>query len=380
MTGTSIDGIDAALVRVRGRGLAVAGELVRARAAALESETTPGLAEGLRRLASQEPMSARAIAGLSRGLAVRHAEVVRDLLGLERCDLVCVHGQTVYHSPPISWQLLQPAPLARAIGAPVVCDLRQADLAVDGEGAPITPIADWALLRDCLGAEVRCVVNLGGFCNITVLPASVGLERVRAADVCACNRVLDEVARARLGRPIDRDGCEALAGSADGAAGAELRRLLDAQHAGRKSLGTHDELGAWVTRHAERLSPRDQLATACREIGGTIASAVASALDASWADGEEGERARGASGRARVLLAGGGVHNRALVAAIGAGPGGIAGACSVEASDRWGVPAQFREAMCFAVLGAMCADGVPICLPHVTRAGRGVLSGLWAYP
>ncbi len=132
-----------------------------------------------------------------RDAALLHVEAVRAL-GCERLDLVVAHGQTVYHAPPLSWQLCAPGPIAHALQVPVLCDLRSADIAAGGQGAPITPIADHILFRHA--REARAVVNLGGFCNITTLPAGDDATRVRGGDVCACNQVAGRH-RARAGRP-----------------------------------------------------------------------------------------------------------------------------------------------------------------------------------
>jgi anhydro-N-acetylmuramic acid kinase len=163
MTGTSLDGIDLALVEVTGTGLGMSARFARGLSAPLGPA-----ADSLRALAAQEPMTAGQVARLSLQFAAAHAQALTDLLGGERSDLVCIHGQTVFHAPPASWQLLNPFPIARAASAPVVYDLRQADLAAGGQGAPITPIADFVLFRHA--QESRAVVNLGGFCNVTLLP------------------------------------------------------------------------------------------------------------------------------------------------------------------------------------------------------------------
>lgn len=350
MTGTSIDALDAALVRVRGQGLEMTAEFVRGATRPLGE-----LAPALRRLAEQAPMTAGEIAKLSREFSLAHVPVIRDVAGDATPDLVCVHGQTVFHAPPDSWQMLTPAVIAHALGVPVVSDLRAADLALGGQGAPITPIADWVLFRAIPGA--KAVVNLGGFCNATLLPAGEGaaVGGIRGMDLCACNQLLDAISRKLMGCPFDAGGARAAAGHAHAEALEDLEGVLEAQAGSRRSLGTGDELGEWISRFRARVGADDLAATACEAIAQTIASR----LNASE----------------RILLAGGGVRNAGLVRAIGSCSSAV-----VEPTDRHGVPAEFREAVEFAVLGALCQDRHPITLSAVTGVARPPVSGTWVMP
>lgn len=347
MCGTSLDGLDVALLDVQGEGLAMHVELV--------SETSRPLGElakGLRALADQQPMDARTIAALARDLALIHLDALIELKHGKVIDLVAIHGQTVLHAPPLSWQLINPAPLAHGLGVPVVSDLRAADVACGGEGAPLTPIADLILFSH--GNERRCVVNLGGFCNLSRLPTNRDAKRVQGADVCACNQVLDAVARAKLGAAYDRDGRAAMQGSPDDEAVQDLVRLLRAQSKAGRSLGTGDELNGWMDAH-RTVPPADLARSACAAIATVIA-----------------EAARPAD---RLIIAGGGVRNRALVQEIK----GRAEA-QVDMSDGHGVPATLREAMCWAVLGALCQDRVSISLPQVTGVENPPIAGCWTMP
>ncbi len=351
MTGTSLDGIDVALVRLFGQGTAMRAEFV-----AGASRELGALAPGLRRLAEQQPMAAGEIARLARDFSLLHLDAVRDL-GAHRIDLVSVHGQTVFHAPPVSWQLFQPAPLAHGLGVPVVCDLRAADLACGGQGAPITPIADHVLFRH--GSERRAVVNLGGFCNVTVLPGGHDATRVAGGDVCACNQLLDGVARRALGTDYDRDGARAMGGTAVPKAVTALATMLELQAKSGRSLGTGDELGAWLDRHGANLPPEDLARSACAAIARTISRAIASRWD----------------GVQRLVLAGGGTHNRALVDEL-TGRAGV----PVVTSDRLGVPSSMREAAAMAVLGALCQDRVAITIPGITGVERAPIAGSWTLP
>ena len=353
MTGTSLDGIDAALVEVTGAGLEMRARFVRGVARPL------GEVGGvLRRLASGDALTAAEVAKASRDFSMLHLSTIREMLGGDACDLVCVHGQTVVHAPPVSWQLMQPAPLAFGLGVPVVHDLRQMDLAAGGQGAPITPLADWIMLRDV--QRPWAVVNLGGFCNVTACTGDGPPQSsVMAGDLCACNQILDDVARRLLRVPFDDGGAAARSGGVHEEAMIDLEGIIATQSGSRRSLGTGDECAEWVSRWRLRAEARDLARTACEVIGATI-----------------GESLRDRFGDPqRIYLAGGGARNAALVSAIRASSLG-----EVASLDEIGTPGAYREAACFAVLGALCADRIPITLSRVTGVNRSPISGAWVFP
>lgn len=355
MTGTSIDGIDAAIVRIEGQGVTMHASLVRH-----HSQPLGEIALRLRAAAEQKPMTSMEFAKLAWDVGQLHCEVIDRLTKPHDAEiaLICAHGQTVFHQPPISWQILNPAPIAARLNCPVVSDLRQADLTAGGQGAPITPIADWIVYRDSL--LKRAVINLGGFCNVTVLPcdSTAQLSAIRGFDVCACNQILDAVARVALNTAFDRNGAAASRGKADSQAVNRLLQILTSQRDSRRSLGTGDESTQWVNEHRSRIDPADLAASAVEAIARSIANSLI--------EYEVDE----------LVIAGGGAHNRALVDAIGR----IAGKPLITTA-KLGVPIEAREAMAFAVLGALCADGVPISLPQVTGCvSPAPLSGSWLLP
>ncbi|HWB18931.1 MAG TPA: anhydro-N-acetylmuramic acid kinase, partial [Phycisphaerales bacterium] len=341
MTGTSIDAIDASLVRLEGHGLNIRAKLVRHVSQAL------GLLEPrMRAAADQQPMTAGAFAALAWDFGLLHAEVIVRCVGAdgalhEKLNLICCHGQTVYHKPPVSWQLLNPAPIAYRFRCPVICDLRQADLAAGGQGAPITPIADWVLFRSQNAS--RAIINLGGFCNITLLPKEVAdasdegvrsqLEEIRGFDVCACNHILNAVARAVLNTPYDEDGAAALKGRAPERFVAALLEMLTEQRQAGRSLGTSDELADFLQPWMDHARPDDLAAGAVE----AVARCITDRLQSEHVD--------------ELVLAGGGGHNRALVKAIAHWAGR-----PVMLTSDLGVPISARESMCFAVLGGLSAD------------------------
>jgi 1,6-anhydro-N-acetylmuramate kinase len=350
MTGTSIDSLDAALVEVSGRGLLMHARFLRA----VTHELGP-LKPRLRALADQHPVTAAEIAALAHDFALLHARALKELCSGATPAVACIHGQTVYHKPPLSWQLMQPAPVAHALGCPVVYDLRSADLAAGGQGAPITPIADLILFGS--PTHPRDVVNLGGFCNITHLPARAGEDpaaHIRGRDVCACNQVLDAVSRATTGNPYDEGGRLACRGIPSHPHLERLSGLLSHQSRSGRSLGTGDELHAWIEQARHELSPETIAATACEALGQTIAAQLA----------------------APAVVAGGGVRNAALLQALKRHA-----RHEVSLSDDLGIPAPHREAACFAILGALCQDRIPITLPQVTHVpAPAPISGHWILP
>jgi anhydro-N-acetylmuramic acid kinase len=202
--------------------------------------------------------------------------------------------------------------------------------------------------------ESRAIVNLGGFCNVTVLPRSDGSadawQGIRARDVCACNQVLDEVARRALGASCDRGGAAAMSGRVHDQALASLMAILEAQSRSGRSLGSGDEAVAWVAAAQQSLAPADLARTACEAIARVVVDVML----------------RDEPGLARLVLAGGSVQNRALMQALIARAPGV----HVHPSDDLGIPATFREAICWAVLGALAFDGVPVSLPQVTGGAR----------
>ncbi len=327
MTGTSIDGLDAALVEIEGRGLGMRTHVERCVTRSLGLLGAP-----LRGLAALEPMSARQIAVLARDFALLHVDAVRELLSGQPADLIAVHGQTVYHAPPLSWQLFNPAPLAHALQTPVVCDLRAADLAAGGQGAH--------------DPESWVATSVGG-------------------DICACNQLLDALSRTLFNEPFDAGGAHAACGTVQSGPRDELLTLLRAQADAGRSLGTGDELGGWIARHRDQAGAADLARSACDAIATVVIETVEAA-----ASRQRLERVQ------RYLLAGGSVNHRVLYDALAERT-----KATVQPTSAYGVPPEYREAAAMAILGALCQDRVPITLPEVTGVKPPApMAGLWVYP
>jgi len=347
MSGTSCDGIDVAAVAIEGHGWSMRPHFLAGTSLPYD-DAMQGLAARVRSALRQEPMTAGHLAQLGHDLAHAHVQVLRALARTAAAPVaIAMHGQTLYHAPPVSLQLCAPWPVAEALGVPVLHDLRGADLAAGGQGAPLTPTSDFIMYA---GAAPTAVVNLGGFANATVLPPrGVDPSAVRGFDICLCNQLLDELARTRLGQPCDWDGRAANSGKVDSAAKEDLMKFLSAQAGSGRSLGTADESVATASSMLAHLAPSDACATAVSAIAHTI---VATLRDHSVR---------------HLALAGGGVLNLALEGALREGlPGG-----PPPTAAEW--PAAYREAAAMAILGALALDGVAPGLPAVT--GRRNLAG-----
>ncbi len=358
MTGTSIDGLDVSLIEVTGHGLNIEISVKKCLSRSLGT-----LTNNLRRLAEQQPMTAKEISQLNDRFSRFHADCLSDLIGETNADLIAVHGQTIFHSPPLSWQLINPSLIAHRLKVPVVFDLRAADLVHEGQGAPITPLADFILFRNI--NENRSIVNLGGFCNITTIPAILNTPDnqvdpefwqtlISGTDLCPCNHLLDNISRNLIGQQYDEDGINALSGNISGRPFDDLLRILKIKIKEKRSLGTGDETGDWISRYSGEVVAVDLARTACAAIAQMIVD---------YCDSD------------RIILAGGGVRNAALVDEITSRFSG-----DVSHSSQFFTPINHREAVEMAILGALCQDRIPITLPQVTGSKSRFISGCWVIP
>ena len=206
MSGTSLDGVDAARVDTDGRTIAALGPSLTI---AYDDE----LRGDLRRLLQRAP-SLRAddpaLAGAARRLTEYHARAVRALGGAP--DLIGFHGQTILHDPAgrRTWQIGDAALLARLTGVAVAHDFRSADVAAGGQGAPLAPVFHAALARDL--PRPLAVLNIGGVANVTWIGTA---DQMVAFDTGPGNGPLDDWVGRHLNQRFDRDGAMAIAGRVD---------------------------------------------------------------------------------------------------------------------------------------------------------------------
>jgi anhydro-N-acetylmuramic acid kinase len=360
MSGTSMDGLDIALCRIR------PGE--RLRFELLAFETVP-LPRGLRhRLAPERLNDLAELARLDLELGRFLADALSGVVERHPLELHLIgsHGQTVYHEHRLTTlQLGEPAPLALRFACPVVHDFRRTDIAAGGSGAPLVPYVDHRLLGG--RGEGILAVNIGGIANFTALPRDGGnLDHLIAMDCGPGNMVLDGlVAHWSGGRlQVDQDGGMAARGK------------------------VRDDLLAWLTAHPFFALPPPK-STGREQFGAPLVEqllaraapqseqdwcdllATASELTA-WGIHDHYLRfvAPGVAIDA-VAVSGGGARNPEIMRRLATCFSPI----PVRTTDAWGLPVDAKEAIAFAVLASDRVDQRPANVPSVTGAGRPVVLG-----
>jgi len=363
-----MDGIDVALVR-EGEGTVPVPEVV-----AFTTIPFPEQVQvALRRCQREGRLEALARLNVLLGeLFAEAALTVMEQAGVRAGDVACVgsHGQTLLHLPEPSGeygrevratlQIGEAAVIAARTGITTVADFRPADLALGGQGAPLVPFLDWHLFRS--SDRDRILLNIGGVANVTWLPADCDLGDVVAFDTGPGNVLIDTVAR-RRGLPdgIDRDGDLAATGTVDAAVLAAL--MADPYYDLRAPKSA--DAGQFVLllgRH-EGLPIADLLATVTEVTARTVTDAIARDIEA--------------PAGAEVLVAGGGVHNRALLDRLDH----LLGGCTVRPLDEVSaISADAKEAVAFALLALETLARRPGNVPSATGASGPAILGKIAYP
>ena len=360
LSGTSADGIDVSVGR-----FGVDGGHLRLLEAEVQC-TRPwpdDLGPRVRACLDGEPQNLSQTALLHRDLGRAFGRAVREVCDESGLilDLLGSHGQTVYHhdgiepSGPASLQLGDGDFVAEEAHCPVVSDFRQADLAAGGQGAPLSGYADDVLFAG--QPEPLCVLNLGGMANLTWLNG----EQLLAFDTGPAGALLDGLARRHLGEPMDRDGAAAADGSVLPAMlAAGLKHPFFRQNP-PKSTGRDTFGEAWIDSWSSPdCTAEDLLATGV----GLVAQSVAR------------EMARSLPRMPLTLwVAGGGVHNGALMDALQEALAIRDASCRVVSSADAGVDPDGREGLLFAVLAARWVLGQGVTRPQASGAARGRILG-----
>lgn len=344
MSGTSMDGIDIAMIDTDGEQL---NAIVARGGRPYRPDERALLADAMRDAEDMVERSQRpgALAEVERMITAAHAGVVLDLLarqGIARrdVDIVGFHGQTVLHRPDIGLtvQLGDGALLAERIGIDVVHDFRAADMAAGGQGAPIVPAYHAALAAQQGWPRPLAIINVGGVANMTFIASDGTLT---AFDVGPGNAPIDDWVAARAGLPFDRGGSLALAGRADADQIANALRHPFFRQPPPKSLD----------RRAFSLPP----------VGGLSLEDGAATLTGITAAGIFIALAHFGEVPALAVLCGGGARNDALVGALDR-----LIPCDVRTADALGLDSATIEAEAVAYLAARSLRGLPLSFPGTT--------------
>lgn len=366
MSGTSLDGIDAALVKISGFGESTKAQLVEF----INMKIPEIIKNEVKDCFSIEKSNVELVCSLNFKLGYIFADAVKELcrkaeFPIEKIDFIGSHGQTVFHIPKAyknncisTLQIGEPAVIAYETGADVVSNFRTMDMAAGGEGAPLVPYTEYILYRS---SKNRALQNIGGIGNVTILPANCKLEEVYAFDSGPGNMIIDEVTKRLKGVNYDAGGAFAAQGRVNEAL---LKELMDIDYiknpppktTGRELFGSQFVdalLEKWSNLKAEDLIATVTAFTA-KSISYNYRCFVFPKLNI-----EE------------VILGGGGSYNNTLVRMIQE----YLPECKVLIQEDLGYSSDAKEAIAFAVLANETMNRNPSNVIGATGAKERVVLG-----
>ncbi len=372
MSGTSVDGVDAALVKIKGSGLQTD--------ITLEGFLSFPYPDGLKEVVLENSTPGQgSVDGLCRlnvllGEIFAHAsQALLKAAGVspEQVDFIGSHGQTVQHLPEkekqfgydiqATLQIAEPAVIARRTGILTVADFRPADLALGGQGAPLVPYFDYLLFRS--DVKNRALLNIGGISNFTVLIKNGTVNDVIAYDTGPGNMVLDWLMQALLKKPFDESGKTAQSGQIS----EPLLKtaLLHPYFAKRppKSTG-REEFGEVFSKTFLKEAQKLNLS-----VEDTIATAAQLTIEGVWHSYESDVKP--AVQIDEWIISGGGAKNKFLLAQLGK----RAAPAQVKIIDDLGLSSDAKEAVCFAVLANETLMGNCNNVPSATGAAKQTILG-----
>jgi anhydro-N-acetylmuramic acid kinase len=349
MSGTSLDGVDVAVVDIRGRRFEVV---------AFRTFSYPeALRQRLLAVSNCETHTAE-ISRLNFLLPEVYAKAVKRCgVPAESIELIGCHGQTIFHERRNTLQIGDGSVLAELTGIPVVSDFRPRDIAAGGRGAPLVPFVDYMLYRD--GRLGRVALNIGGIANITAIPPAGTPEEVVAFDTGPGNMVIDQLVQLYTNgsQTFDRDGAIAASGSVDRNLLRELMRHRYYSGKPPKTAGREQYGREFIDRLVKTGRPLpDLIATATTLTAASIAAGVR----------------RFVKHRVDELIAsGGGVRNRTMMGYLQA----FLPEVRLLTSNDFGIDSDAKEAIAFAILAHETWNRRPANLPSATGARRAVVLG-----
>ncbi len=377
MSGTSVDGIDAAIVDIRGHGLETAVDLI-----AFDTFPFPsGVPQRILALCHPDTGRVDDICEMNFYIGHLFAEAAKHVLqksGISANDIALIgsHGQTIHHLPrdpntsryPSTLQIGEPAVIAHETGIPTIADFRVADMAAGGQGAPLVSYPDYLLFRNTV--KTVGLLNIGGIANLTVLPADCSHDTVSASDIGPGNMCIDAVVR-EITAGMERYDT----GGQRAAEGPPYQPLIDKwlkhpffqlpppKTTGREMFGDSFAMECLAACRKHGVPDNDTIATltelTVRTITDYIQQFVAeqNPIDV-------------------LYVSGGGVHNRTIMRRFGELLTGTA----VEPVDNSGISSDAKEAIAFAILANEALHGQPANLPSATGASIRKILGKFVCP
>ncbi len=372
MSGTSSDGVDAALVRFSGNPNKPRWRLLNY----ISRQYSSALSKQIIDVGQGSKLNSQDLLELAEVITEFHADTAKSCDQNGIASIVGCHGQTLWHRPPsgskrgASWQLLQAPLLATLLNRPVIYDFRSKDLALGGQGAPLVPLADDALLGRGMGW--RGVLNLGGIANVSLIPPKSGPDRksnILGWDCGPANSLIDLAVQRITNREsnFDKNGYIAAKGKPDLNVIASWLKEPFFQTSPPKSTG-RDQFGLIDLEHRlddlSHCSSNDLVSTL------TIFSAAVIAQDFDQLYQKQSIKP------IELFVAGGGVHNTTLFKAIMNQCRGI----KVSSIQEQGIPAKAREAIAFALLAWWNRLKIPASCNATTGISRPAILGIETNP
>jgi anhydro-N-acetylmuramic acid kinase len=378
MSGTSADGIDVALIRVRetkpGRDLDLQFDLLGHEHFAYPATVRAAVLKAMNATST----SVAELSRLNFLLGELYADAVRKArrkIGARSLELVGCHGQTIYHQGEAqpylgkkiscTWQTGEGAIIAARLRVPVVSDFRPADMAAGGKGAPLVPFLDYAVFRSSQAG--RIVQNIGGIANLTAIPVAAKPEDVLAFDTGPGNMVIDQLMQHLFSKPYDHNGQIAMHGTVLKPLLAEMLRApyfkrKPPKSAGREEFG--EDYARTFLRKCEHAARHDAIATATALTAHSIALAISRFVlpTGKYSD---------------YIVSGGGTRNHALMRMLASETSRLG--LKLAHSDDFGVPSQAKEAVAFALLAYQSWCRQPSNIPSATGAKKPAILGKISY-
>lgn len=366
MSGTSLDGIDGALVKIQGVGVSTKLELLNF----INERIPANIKEEISNCCLKEKSNVELICSLNFKLGYLFSQIVKKLckdanFPQDKLDFIGCHGQTIYHIPrgngevaKSTLQIGEPAVITYETGVTVVSNFRTMDMAAGGQGAPLVPYTEY-LLYKC--KKNRVLQNIGGIGNVTVIPANCNLQEIFAFDTGPGNMVIDEVVRNLKGLPYDRDGNFAKDGTVHQGLLEELLampyiNMEPPKTTGRELFGK--EFTKKILSRNKNILPVDFVATVTAFTAHSIVKNYRKFIFPKVKIEE-------------VIVGGGGSYNKTLISMIRQ----LLPECKVMIQEDLGYSSDAKEAIAFAILANETLNGIEGNVIGATGAKERVVLG-----